>query len=110
MALPTLSLDRLFGSTMIDVYEGRDVTTCDVPGVFLHAELPVGKRLFFCFRGQMAEIMCEVSPEYEKYVRTMKGKKVLYVRVIRSICGCIDAALLWYDSFTRKLWKGRASN
>ena len=39
VASPTLSLDGLFGSTMIDVYEGRDVATCNVPGAFLHAEL-----------------------------------------------------------------------
>ena len=43
VASPKLSLDRLFGSTMIDVFEGRDVATCDVPGAFLHAELPPGK-------------------------------------------------------------------
>ena len=105
VASPTLSLDGLFGSTMIDVFEGRDVATCDVPGAFLHAELPVGKKLFLVFRGQMADIMCEVNPDYQQYVRIVNGKKILYVKVIRSIYGCIEAALLWYDLYKETLEK-----
>ena len=44
----TLSLDGLIGLLLIDVHEGRDVATCDVPGAFLHPDLPPGKRLFLC--------------------------------------------------------------
>ena len=102
---PTLSLDGLFGSTMIDIFEGRDVATCDVPGAFLHAELPPGKKLFMVFRGQMADILCEVNDEYKQHVRMINGKKILYVKVIRSIYGCIEAALLWYDLYKETLEK-----
>ena len=31
------------------------------------------------------------------------GIKVLYMRVLRSIYGCIKAAMLWYDLYTQKL-------
>ena len=102
---PTLSLDGLMGSMLIDVYEGRDVATCDVPGAFLHPELPDGKRLFLCLRGQMVDIMCGVNPEYQKHVIYKAGKKVLYVKVIRSIYGCIEAALLWYQLYRETLEK-----
>ena len=94
---PTLSLDGLIGSTLVDVFEGRDVATCDVPGAFLHPELPDEKRLFLCFRGQMVDIMCDVNPEYGKHIIYKAGKKILYVKVIRSIYGCIEAVLLWYQ-------------
>ena len=77
VASPTLSLDGLIGSTMIDVYEGRDVATCDVPGAFLHPDLPPGKRLFLCLRGQMVDIMCKMNPEYNDHVVFQKGKKIL---------------------------------
>ena len=76
---PTLSLDGLIGSLLVDVHEKRDVATCDVPGAFLHPDLPPGQRLFLCLRGQMVDIMCRVNPEYEKHVIYQRGKKVLYV-------------------------------
>ena len=105
VASPTLSMDGLIGSLLIDVYEERDVATCDVPGAHLHPELPAGKRMFLCLRGQMVDIMCEVNPEYTKHVRFQRGKKVLYVRVTRSIYGCIEAALLWYRLYKDTLEK-----
>ena len=106
MSSPTLSLDGLIGSTLIDVYEGRDVATCDVPaGAFLQPELPQGKRLFLCFRGQMVDVMCKVNPEYRKHIIHKLGKKILYVRVIRLIYGCIKAALLWYELYKETLEK-----
>ena len=105
VASPTLSLDGLFGSTLIDVYENRDVATCDVPGAFLHPVLPPGKRLFLCLRGQMVDIMCGVNPEYRRHVIFKGEKKILYVKVIRSIYGCIEAALLWYQLYKETLEK-----
>ena len=105
VAAPTLSLDGLIGSLLIDVYEERDVVTCDVAGAFLHPDLPPGKRLFLVLRGQMVDIMCDVSPEYKQHVMIQGGKKILYVRVIRSIYGCIEAALLWYELYKDTLEK-----
>ena len=50
VASPTLSLDGLIGSILVCVYKGRDVATCNVPGAYLHPELPSGKRMFLCKR------------------------------------------------------------
>ena len=47
--------------------------------------------------------MCEVNSAYKKTVMYEKGVKVLYVLVLRSIYGCIMAALLWYDLYTSVL-------
>ena len=47
--------------------------------------------------------MCRVNPEYTKHVINQRGKKVLYVRVIRSIYGCIEAALLWFELYKETL-------
>ena len=47
--------------------------------------------------------MCEVNPEYEPTVIYEKGVKVLYMLVLRSIYGCIDAAMLWYELYTKEL-------
>ena len=52
------------------------------------------------FEGEFVDIMCEVNPEYEKFVIYKKGKKVLYVLILKAVYGMIENALLWYDLFS----------
>ena len=47
--------------------------------------------------------MCDINGEYRKYVRYEQGKKVLYLKVLRAIYGCIESALLWYNLYTQTL-------
>ena len=47
--------------------------------------------------------MCDVNPEYEKFVTYEKGRKVLYVLILKSVYGIIESALLWYDFFSTTL-------
>ena len=54
-------------------------------------------------RGQFVDIMCEVNKEYERYVVYENGVKVLYLKVLQAIYGCIESALLWYNLFSRNL-------
>ena len=82
---PTLQLESLFISLMIDVYEQRDVAIFDIPGAYLHAEMPKDKVVLMKFRGQFAEIMCKVNPAHKENIVYERGKKVLYVRVVRAI-------------------------
>ena len=103
IASPTVALESLLTSLVIDVYEGRDVGTFDVPGAYLHAEMPKDKRVLMCLRGEFVDIMCDVNPEYKQYVREKNGKKVLYLNVLRAIYGCIESALLWYELFSSTL-------
>ena len=105
VASPTISLESLIASLIIDAHEGRSVGIFDVPGAYLHAEIPKGKTILMKLRGEFVEIMCRVNPKYEKYV-TMEGKqKVLYLRVLRAIYGCIESAMLWYQLFSSTLVK-----
>jgi len=48
-------------------------------------------------------IMCEVNPEYRKYVIKENGKKVMYRKVLRAIYGCIKSALFWYKLYVKTL-------
>ena len=48
-------------------------------------------------------IMCSVNPEYNKYVRYENGKKVLNLKVIRAIYGCMYSALQWYNLYALTL-------
>ena len=40
VASPTVSLEGLITLLIIDAYEGRDVSSFDVPGAYLHAIMP----------------------------------------------------------------------
>ena len=51
------------------------------------------------------DIMCDINPEYRKCIIIENGKEVLYVQVLRSIYGCIEAALQWYKCYTEVLEK-----
>lgn len=54
-------------------------------------------------RDEFVDIMCEVNPEFKKYVRLEKGKKVLHVRCLRAIYRCIESALLQCNLFSKTL-------
>ena len=103
VASPTVTLESLISTWVIDAYEGRDVATFDVPGAYLHAEMPKEKRILMIIRGDFVDILCKACPKYVPYVKEIHGKKILYVRVLRAIYGCIESALLWYTLFSNTL-------
>ena len=47
--------------------------------------------------------MCEINLEYLEFVTEERGKKTLYVQVLKVIYGMIESALLWYELFTTTL-------
>ena len=100
---PTISLEALFTTMLIDIFEGRDIATFDIPGAYLHAEMPEEKQILLKLRGEFVDIMCEVNGEHTQNVVMENGKKVLYMKVVRAIYGCIQSALLWYDLYTNTL-------
>ena len=88
---------------MIDSYEGRYTAIADVPGAYLHAEMPQDKLVLLKLKGQFVDIMCQVNPEYKQYVRYEGKTKVLYLKVLRAIYGCLESALLWYSLYSSTL-------
>ena len=102
VASPTVSVEALITALLIAAHEGREVVSFDIPGAFLQAEMSDDKLVLLVLRGEFVDYMCEVNPEHIPNVRYDKrGKKVLYMRVVRAIYGCIESALQWY-----KLFKG----
>ena len=97
---PTISLEALMVSLMIDAYENRKVSIVDVPGAYLQTDIPEGKFVLLLLENEFVDIMCKVNPEYTEYVRTENGKKVLDLQVKKAIYGMIELALLWYELYT----------
>ena len=48
-------------------------------------------------------IICDFNPDYKPYVQYEKGKKVLYVKVLRAIYRCIESYLLCYNLYVNTL-------
>jgi hypothetical protein len=101
MSSPTVSTDALMLSLLIDATERRDVATADVAGAYLHAKMKDFTLLKM--EGTSVDIMCDVSPEYKKYVCYENGKKVLYLKLLKALYGCVQSALLWYELFSSTL-------
>jgi Reverse transcriptase (RNA-dependent DNA polymerase) len=102
---PTIANDALYLSVMIDAYERRDVATADVAGAYLHALMK--HFISMRFVGWAVDLLCEVNPDYAKYVVTErvnnKDVKVLYVRCNKAIYGCVVSGVLWYELFSTTL-------
>ena len=91
-ASPTVSLEGLVITLLIDAKESRDVATADVVGIYLNAYM----RDFVIIKlvGEEVELICKLNPEYRKYIVWERGKKVLNLQLIKALYGCIKSALL----------------
>ena len=65
---PTVSLEALVTMLVIDAYEGKRLSTIDVLGAYLHADMPK-KKVLLKQRGKLVDIMCKINPEHKKNAR-----------------------------------------
>jgi hypothetical protein len=98
---PTVSTDALMLSIMVDAREGRDVATADVVGAYLKAYMD--EFVLMKFTGESVDILCRMNEKYKKFVVVEGNSRVLYVKLIKAIYGCVKSALLWYELFTKSL-------
>ena len=98
---PTIHLESLLLSLLFDAFGGRHVATADIAGAFLLAEMK--DFVLVKIRGEAVDILCRCNAEYEKHVTYEKGKKVLYLELVKALYGCIMSALLWYETFVTQL-------
>ena len=89
MASPTVLLEGVFTTLVIDEYEGREVSIYHVPGSYLHEDMPKDKKVLIKLRGTSVYIMCQINQEHMKNVRYDNGQKVLYMLVLFAIYGFI---------------------
>ena len=64
VALPTVSLEALCATLVVDTNEVRDFVTFNVPGKFLHSEIPKDKKILIRLRNEFFNIMWDVNPQY----------------------------------------------
>ena len=104
---PTVQVESLFYTAMIDAKEHRDVATADVPNAFIQTGVPLkdkdGPRTIMKIRARCVDILCGIDPRYEQFV-TIEGKsRVLYVHITKAIYGMLISSLLWYRKFRKDI-------
>jgi hypothetical protein len=107
-ASPTVALESIMITGVIEAKEQRDVMTCDIPNAFIQALLPkkdLGEdRVVMKITGVHVNMLVDINPElYGPAVVLENRKKVLYVEVLKAIYGMLEAALLWYKTFRKDL-------
>ena len=102
-ASPTVALESVFLTAVVDALERRDVATADIPGAYLNSDMD--EVVHMVLEGRLAELMVATAPEvYRKYVSVGKnGKKVLYVKLRKALYGCLRSALLFWRLLSNDL-------
>jgi hypothetical protein len=96
---PTVAIESLFLTAIIDAKERRDVATCDIPGAFLHSD--IDEVLHMRIDGPMAKLLVSIDPDlYEPYLTEENGKPVIYVKLEKALYGTLQAALLFWRNLS----------
>ena len=101
-ASPTVSLEGVLLTAVVDDEEGRDIAVVDIPNAFVQTKNV--DKVIMKMRGKLAELMVLMAPEiYRKAIILEHGKPVLYVRLLGALSGQLKAALLWYKKLVSDL-------
>ena len=100
-------MESIFVTCAVDTAEQWDVMSLDILNAFIQAKLPkaeVGERVIMKLRGQIVDWLIKMDPmAYLDKVVYEKGKKVLYLQVLRALYGMLMVALEWYKKIKADL-------
>ena len=103
-ASPTVLLELVMLTSVIDAKEGREVAISDIPSAFVQSEMEEGERVIVKMMGKLAELLVKVSPAvYRDYVTVERGQTVLYVAFQKVLYGMLKSALLFYKKLHHDL-------
>lgn len=99
---PTVAIEAVLLSCIIDAEENRDVATVDIPGAFMQADMD--EIVHMKLEGKMTKLPVKIKPKlYRKYVQLEKGKQVLYVKLKKALYGTLREALLFWKKLSAVL-------
>ena len=101
--LPTVLLEVVFITAVIEAHKEHNVACFDIPGAFLHANLD--KNITMFFNGRLAKLIVKVAPNlYRKYISVYRrGAAILYIKMQKAIYGLLRSALLFYNKLVADL-------
>jgi Reverse transcriptase (RNA-dependent DNA polymerase) len=92
---PTLMIESLFLSCVMDAYEQRDVATIDIPSAFMQAF--IDELVHIKFDDEIIDLLCDVDPSLKQYVTYENGKRVLYTKLNKALYGTLQASRLFWE-------------
>ena len=95
---PTARTASVFIIAAIAAFQRKHVVTVDIAGAHLNADMKGS--VWMILDPLMATYMCELRPDYAKYVRK---DGTLVVRLKKALYGCIESAKLWYDNLSASM-------
>jgi hypothetical protein len=96
---PTVSLEAVLLTCVVDANKNRDVAIVGIPNAF------VQNKALICIRGPLVDILVTITPSvYGPYVTVgKKGEKKLLVECLTALNGTMVALLLYYKKFVKSL-------
>ena len=91
---PTVDIQSVFACLAIAAREGRHVSTIDIGGAYLNAEMS-GEEVIMELEPMLATILRKLDPTIQPYVDE-RGK--ILVRLDKALYGCVQSAKLWYNT------------
>ena len=102
---PTVHTESVMLTAVVDAHKRRDVVTADVPNALIQTKLEKrdkdGNRLIMKIRGELVDILCAMDATYREFMIYEKGKRALYVWILKAIYGLLVSALLFYRKFCK---------
>ena len=99
---PMVSTEAVFLTTVIDALENREVAVLDVPGAFMQAD--IDELVHVRFTGEMVNMLLHIDNNmYKDYVVMGKGEKVMYMELLKALCGTLRAARLFWQKLSKQL-------
>jgi hypothetical protein len=95
---PTVRLESIILSSLIDACKRRHVRTVDIKGAFLKAKGPEHLELIVKMNGDLAEMMHKVCPEFK-----INSDGFMYMKCVKALNGQVEAARLFYDDLNHSL-------
>jgi hypothetical protein len=92
---PTVMIESLFLSCVMDAYEKRDVATIDIPSAFMQAF--IDELVHIKFNDEIIDLLCEVDPSLKQYITYENGKRVLYTKLNKALYGTVQASRLFWE-------------
>ena len=73
---PTMNVEALFITCIIDALEGREVMTCNIPGAFMQSEMD--ELVHMKLEGEIALLLVWLDPSYKQFLSYQRGNPVIY--------------------------------
>jgi hypothetical protein len=102
---PTVAMESVLLTSLVDAQENRDIAIVDIPNAFIQMVVENNEDKVVMRIRDMVDVLVKVAPRvYGPYVSTDKeGRKQLLVECLNTIYGTMVASLLSYHKFTRSL-------